>query len=173
MKLSRTPRLQSRLLLRQFLQSGRASSHFKWRSRQVKHPVRTRLGLEGVVAGAAGVVVDFSGVDRASVAGVMDWLLRRRALLADVMAFFRASSDDNLRRLAGGTSNGSLVKLLLTVYGGDGWSWNCCRGAERARGCTTAPRPKPGRMALGEASYAARATVSGLACWRQVVGCIY
>jgi hypothetical protein len=44
-KLRRIPRLHSRLLLRQLLQSGAPSSHLRWRSRQVKHPVRTRLDL--------------------------------------------------------------------------------------------------------------------------------
>lgn len=45
MKFKRKPRLHKRLDLRQFWQLGRPSSHFKWRSRHVKHPVRTRLGL--------------------------------------------------------------------------------------------------------------------------------
>ena len=47
MKLRRMPRLHSRLLLRQLLQSGTRSSHLRWRSRQVRHPVRTRLDLPG------------------------------------------------------------------------------------------------------------------------------
>lgn len=45
MKLSLTPRLQTRLDFRQFRQSGIASSHFRCLSRHVRHPVRTRLGL--------------------------------------------------------------------------------------------------------------------------------
>lgn len=44
-KLSRSPRLQYRLLLRQLTQSGAASSHFRWRSLHVKQPVRTRLAF--------------------------------------------------------------------------------------------------------------------------------
>lgn len=44
-KLSRIPRLHSRLLFRQLLHSGTPSSHLRWRSRQVKQPVRTRLDL--------------------------------------------------------------------------------------------------------------------------------
>jgi len=50
MKFNRTPLLHSLLLFRQFIQSGTPSSHFKCRSRHVRHPVRTRLDL---VAGAA------------------------------------------------------------------------------------------------------------------------
>jgi hypothetical protein len=46
MKFSRSPRLHSRLLLRQLLQSGTASSHLRWRSRHVRQPVRTRLAFE-------------------------------------------------------------------------------------------------------------------------------
>jgi hypothetical protein len=53
MKFNRTPLLHTRLDFRQFKQFGRASSHFKCRSRQVKHPVRTLLGLL-VAARAAG-----------------------------------------------------------------------------------------------------------------------
>ncbi len=54
MKLSRMPRLHSRLLLRQLLHSGRPSSHLRCRSRQVKHPVRTRFDLPtaGLAEGA-------------------------------------------------------------------------------------------------------------------------
>ena len=50
MKLSRTPRLHILLDFRQFTHSGRPSSHFKCRSLQVKHPVRTLLGLASSVA---------------------------------------------------------------------------------------------------------------------------
>lgn len=45
MKFSLMPLLHSRLLLRQFWQLGHASSHLRWRSLQVRHPVRTRFGL--------------------------------------------------------------------------------------------------------------------------------
>lgn len=45
MKLRRTPLLHCRLLFLQLLQCGMASSHLRWRSRHVKQPVRTRLGL--------------------------------------------------------------------------------------------------------------------------------
>lgn len=45
MKFNRTPRLHVLLLLRQLLQCGIASSHLRWRSRHVKHPVRTLFGL--------------------------------------------------------------------------------------------------------------------------------
>jgi len=45
MKLSLIPRLHTLLDLRQFWQLGSPSSHLRWRSRQVRQPVRTRLGL--------------------------------------------------------------------------------------------------------------------------------
>ncbi len=49
-KFRRTPLLQTRLDFRQFWQFGRPSSHFKWRSLQVKQPVRTRFGLLAAAA---------------------------------------------------------------------------------------------------------------------------
>ena len=55
-KFRRMPRLHTLLDLRQFWQWGRASSHLRWRSLQVKQPVRTRLGLlacGGSTGGAA------------------------------------------------------------------------------------------------------------------------
>lgn len=58
-KFSRTPRLHSRLLFLQFKQSGVPSSHFKCRSRHVRHPVLTRLGLL-VATGVAAVGEDMS-----------------------------------------------------------------------------------------------------------------
>lgn len=45
MKFNRTPRLHVRLLFLQLLQCGSPSSHFRCRSRQVRHPVRTLLGF--------------------------------------------------------------------------------------------------------------------------------
>lgn len=50
MKLSRTPRLQSLLLFRQFKQSGVASSHFRCLSLHVKQPVLTLLLLAGTTS---------------------------------------------------------------------------------------------------------------------------
>lgn len=47
MKLRRTPLLHVRLLFLQLLQCGMPSSHFRCRSRHVRHPVRTLLGLFG------------------------------------------------------------------------------------------------------------------------------
>lgn len=52
-KFRRTPLLQTRLDFRQFWQFGRPSSHFKWRSLQVKQPVRTRFGLLADAAASA------------------------------------------------------------------------------------------------------------------------
>lgn len=54
MKLRRRPRLHWRLDLRQFWQMGAPSSHLRWRSRHVKHPVRTRFGLDTTAAPASG-----------------------------------------------------------------------------------------------------------------------
>jgi hypothetical protein len=54
MKLRRRPRLHWRFDLRQFWQMGAPSSHLRWRSRHVKHPVRTRFGLETTAAAASG-----------------------------------------------------------------------------------------------------------------------
>lgn len=49
-KLSRTPRLHSLLLLRQFEQSGVPSSHLRCLSLQVKQPVLTLLLLVGTMS---------------------------------------------------------------------------------------------------------------------------
>lgn len=49
MKLSRTPRLHNLSDFWQFRQRGTVSSHLRWRSRQVKQPVRTRRDLCGAV----------------------------------------------------------------------------------------------------------------------------
>ena len=57
MKFSRTPRLHGRFDFLQFRQSGRPSSHFRWRSRHVKQPVRTRFGLAAAAAAIAVVSV--------------------------------------------------------------------------------------------------------------------
>ena len=58
MKFSRTPLLHGRLDFLQFKQSGKPSSHFKWRSLHVKQPVRTRFGLAAAAAAIAAVSVD-------------------------------------------------------------------------------------------------------------------
>jgi len=50
MKLSLTPLLHTLDDFWQFMQTGSASSHLRCRSRQVKHPVRTRLGLIAIPA---------------------------------------------------------------------------------------------------------------------------
>lgn len=50
-KLSLTPRSHFRLLFWQFMHTGMASSHLRWRFLQVKHPVLTRFGL--AIAGEA------------------------------------------------------------------------------------------------------------------------
>lgn len=69
-KFRRTPRLQSRFDFLQFWQSGTPSSHFKCRSRQVKHPVRTRFGLAAATAAAAATsagtvaAVDLAAIER-------------------------------------------------------------------------------------------------------------
>jgi hypothetical protein len=84
MKLSRMPRLHSRLLLRQLLHSGWPSSHLRWRSRQVKHPVRTRFDLP-----AAGLAVG---------AGLAPTL---RSLLAAPAVLTRAAEGGVVRRAAG------------------------------------------------------------------------
>jgi hypothetical protein len=47
----------------QLRQLGRPSSHFKCRSRHVKHPVRTRFGLGAVGSGAATTVFSALCVD--------------------------------------------------------------------------------------------------------------
>lgn len=66
MKFNRTPLLHTRLDFRQFWQFGRPSSHFKWRSLQVKHPVRTRFGLLAAavaeVASAASAAPSLTGI---------------------------------------------------------------------------------------------------------------
>ena len=55
MKLSLTPRLHGRFDLRQLTQTGIPSSHFRCRSRHVRQPVRTRLGLLADAPSAGGV----------------------------------------------------------------------------------------------------------------------
>lgn len=73
MKLSRTPRLHSRLLFRQLRQSGKPSSHFRCRSLHVRHPVRTRFDLVGGVVPAAATAPLLSGdAQRRSRTGVSD-----------------------------------------------------------------------------------------------------
>lgn len=61
MKLSRKPRLQMRFDLRQFWQFGRPSSHLRWRSLQVRHPVRTRFGLFAAADGSGAALPLASG----------------------------------------------------------------------------------------------------------------
>jgi hypothetical protein len=77
-KFRRTPLLQTRLDFRQFWQFGRPSSHFKWRSLQVKQPVRTRFGLLAAAAApsaasgapsVAGICVGFFGICFIGLAG--------------------------------------------------------------------------------------------------------
>lgn len=106
MKLSRTPRLHSRLLFRQFKQLGTASSHLRCLSRQVRQPVLTLFDLVAV------------GDDI-----LLIWVLAS----VDVTNGFgplKTSCIDKERRcfLLGRHSNVSDPKVLFeaTVYGGDG-----------------------------------------------------
>lgn len=64
-KLRRTPRLHSLLLFRQLLQSGKPSSHLRWRSRHVKHPVRTRRDFPAAApaGGAADLMLPWPSLD--------------------------------------------------------------------------------------------------------------
>lgn len=68
MKLSLTPLLHTLDDFWQFMQTGNASSHLRCRSRQVRHPVRTRLGLLAMAAGS------ISADDMLPLAAAMCWL---------------------------------------------------------------------------------------------------
>jgi len=118
-KLRRTPRLQSLLLFRQLLQSGKPSSHLRWRSRHVKHPVRTRRDFPAATpAGGAAVLVlpwpspdcGRSGTDPA----------RTNFISMDVVGACRLvvalEGPDSFCRFGGETSKFSLgLRLLVGV----------------------------------------------------------
>jgi len=97
-KFSRTPRLHSRLLFLQFMQSGAASSHFKWRSRHVKHPVLTRFDLDGADVGGALLSTGLDVGPSAHVVG--EWML-----------FFRRNDD-----AAGADKGGILATFVISFW---------------------------------------------------------
>jgi hypothetical protein len=105
-KFNRTPRLHSRLLFLQFMQSGAASSHFKCRSRHVKHPVLTRFDFAGADVGGALFSSGFDVGDGDNSAGT---------LATFVVSFWRFGA---------GNSNCSMEKHPRTRYG-SGSSKNC------------------------------------------------
>jgi hypothetical protein len=141
-KFSRIPRLHSRLLFRQLLQSGTPSSHLRWRSRQVKHPVRTRLDLPTTgLAGRAcllplllplwlpvlAVPIFSTGGGVTPVSDAHSWLLATKR------------SFGVPRCLTGGDAPRWAFGLWLlpgVVYGGDGAAFSRCGTA----GCNEIPK---------------------------------
>jgi hypothetical protein len=171
MKFNLTPRLHSRLLFLQFKQSGVASSHFKCRSRQVRHPVRTRFDLAGADDGAA----PFSrrldvGPSMHEASECMLFCLRTGQDEGDECDDVAGTFVISFCRFGVGNWNCSMEKHPRTKYG-SGSSNNCeaksssicigdCSGCE-----STVPRPKPDMMESGGVWYAASVAGARGLCW--------
>lgn len=142
MKFKRTPLLHSLLLLRQFIQSGVASSHLRCRSRHVKHPVRTLFDLVAVVAASTGAAA-FLGLEDSSAMVARDCTLplrRREWLLLGVPPRMAPSI---FWRFVGETSRGRSVKVVVImcvcVGVGGVFSLNKCKVLELDKEGTGGP----------------------------------